>query len=113
MANTQLGELLKLPKLLQHYISHKNETPEINFWQFLNMHYNNGNPKDADYDEDMKLPFKTVNLNYSAFDYCTENVLEFNFKKKNKELIVSNFFPRKNLMYTSNCLSAIWQPPKA
>ena len=40
-ANTSIGQLLKIPNLIEHYIEHKNEltTASISFIDFLESHY--------------------------------------------------------------------------
>src|SRR5690606_22129474 len=60
-----LREALKLPLLVQHYIKHISEHPEMSVREFISMHYLEGIIMDEDYDQDMQLPFKAVNL--SAF----------------------------------------------
>ncbi len=59
LANTELCQLLKMPLLSQHYTEHVLVNKDISFIAFLNMHYFNGDPVDADFEADMQLPFKT------------------------------------------------------
>jgi len=61
-AATPLMELFKLPILIEHYCEHQQESPDISVAEFLFLHYFNGNPRDADYDRDMQLPFKTLEV---------------------------------------------------
>ncbi len=52
------GELAKLPHFYKHFLFHQRQD-RMNLWAFISHHYTNGNHKElADYDEDMKLPFK-------------------------------------------------------
>jgi len=112
LSTTQLSELLKLPMLVQHYIEHKEENKDLSFLGFIEIHYSHGSPKDADYDKDMKLPFKSISYsNISLVSFCTPIP---NFKHnlvifvKNNKLHFSDY----SFTYTSAFLSAIWQPPK-
>ncbi|MBS1637171.1 MAG: hypothetical protein JST26_14730 [Bacteroidetes bacterium] len=58
-AQTELHQLAKLPVLVQHFFEHKAENKDLSLVSFLKMHYFNGDPKDKDYERDMKLPFKS------------------------------------------------------
>jgi hypothetical protein len=111
-ATTQLGELLKLPVLVNHYVGHKQENKNLSFLGFLKMHYFNGDPKDADYDEDMKLPFKSVTFSsFTSVVFCTpmpsfkQNIIIY-FKNDTQH------FSEYAFQYTSAFLSTIWQPPR-
>jgi hypothetical protein len=113
LATTQLSELLKLPVLVQHYMEHKLENKSLSFIDFLEIHYAHGSPRDADYDKDMKLPFKTIdNSNISSIHFYTPFP---NFKQtpivylQNRKLLFSEYA----FTYSSTFLSSIWQPPKS
>ncbi|NNU33092.1 hypothetical protein HK413_00860 [Mucilaginibacter sp. S1162] len=66
-STTELHQLLKLPVVFEHFAEHRKKNKNISFLQFPDMHYLHGSPKDKDYNEDMKLPFKTA-------DNCTATV---------------------------------------
>ena len=107
-----LTELLKLPVLFHHFNTHKKENNNISFISFLEMHYLHGNVKDADYEDDMKLPFKMMtNLCCSQIIFISQTPV-FIFQKikffifQKKHLLVNQFF--ENSFYNN----AIWQPPK-
>lgn len=57
---TNACQLLKLPLLVTHYIKHKQESPYITLGSFFKMHYVDKQPFDADYAQDMQLPFKST-----------------------------------------------------
>jgi len=59
LGTTEAGQVLKLPLLVEHYIKHKGESPGITIASFFRMHYVDPQPYDADYRQDMELPFKT------------------------------------------------------
>ena len=113
MATTELGQLLKFPAFVQHYKEHKSENKDLTLGEFLMIHYSNGIVKDADYEKDMKLPFKTISENSFSIIAVTSTpqnlyltVQEFNFFEPRKQ-----YFGNEYLIPTS-FFSNIWQPPK-
>lgn len=112
LSSTQLKELLKLPILAAHFIEHKQKDASMCFFEFLYMHYASGDVKDADYDKDMKLPFKSAeNSNAFVSFYLPVTALKQDFVMHFKE--GKQQFPLYHSNYSSACLSAIWQPPRA
>ncbi len=112
-SSTELAQLLKLPVLVEHYKEHKLQNPTITFWGFLNLHYNNGNKMDDDYDKDMKLPFKTVSDIASSF---VSSVPPSTFSVAPQPDLEYTIIKQK-YSYSSNLLlpmfsASIWQPPK-
>ncbi len=110
--STQAGQLLKLPLLVTHYVQHKAENPQISFLAFLKIHYVDPQPYDADYQQDMQLPFKTLG------DVCCVNVpvvlpavLSINFKAPDPGstayTILNDEVPVCRLAYS------VFQPPRA
>ena len=64
MQTTQLGEFGRIPLLVTHYLQHKSLYSHTTIIGFLKMHYIDKTVVDADYAQDMQLPFKTpVNYN--------------------------------------------------
>ncbi|MEO6903545.1 MAG: hypothetical protein ABI315_10390 [Bacteroidia bacterium] len=112
LSTTQLAELLKMPFLVQHYIEHKQEKRDLSFIAFLKIHYAHGNTKDADYDKDMKLPFKTISNTVYAYSFFTP-LLELKLNKliyfKDDKQLFSDY----TFTSSSSFLSSIWQPPKS
>lgn len=99
--------------LVQHYIEHKHENNHLSLLVFLDIHYAHGSPRDADYDKDMKLPFKSItNSNIAAVSFCSPIIY---FKQspivycKDDEQPFSDY----SFTYSSAYLAAIWQPPKS
>lgn len=111
LTNTQLGQLMKLPVLVQHYQEHTAMYKGMSFISFLKLHYFNGDPKDADYHRDMQLPFKSAesHINISVFIPFIQS-FELN---KTFYSIKQSFIPQNNDFYSSSHLDNIWQPPKA
>jgi hypothetical protein len=58
--NTELGQLLRLPKLVSHYFQHRELNPTVTFMDFLVMHYGGDDGTSADDDSDSQLPYHHV-----------------------------------------------------
>jgi hypothetical protein len=58
-SSTEAYQLLKMPALVVHYLQHSREDPEMSFLNFLHMHYAEAQVMDADWQQDMQLPFKS------------------------------------------------------
>ncbi len=112
MASTEAHQLLKLPVVFEHFVEHQQEDSNIGFLEFLDIHYLHGSPKDADYDRDMQLPFKTSSDCVSVFASASIS----------NHLLISIDMP---LFYVksfkveldhnqplSSYLANIWQPPR-
>lgn len=109
---TPLSELLKVDKLVEHYVEHTTNDKSMTIVDFLSMHYSGKNLKDADHDKDMQLPFKTLNTtNIVSISICNP-ILDFQFAEiiTKKEYKKPNY--EYNFLFSSNFHSNIWQPPK-
>ena len=62
VTQTPLGQLIKLPLLIEHYYKHKLRDG-VSLLAFLNDHYTSVH-NDADQPEDERLPFKTIILQH-------------------------------------------------
>lgn len=67
---TEIGQLLKLPRLVAHYFQHHRQDQSIGFFQFISMHYAGDDGTTADDDFDNQLPChnsgnNTVSIAYS------------------------------------------------
>ena len=113
LSTTQVTELLKLPKLFEHYKMHASWNQQETFFEFLAEHYAEDNTQHADYDEDMKLPFKTIN-NAGNFMVSYVPVAQgFKLAKKINVVQSNKWFTAPANMLSSAHLSGIWQPPKS
>ena len=109
-----MNEYLKIPILVEHFYEHQQENPALSLWNFIKDHYSHGGVFDADYEKDMKLPFKTHHSGCG----CTSIVTFFNpiqdFYFENKSILKE--YKKPNFGYSfsfiSNFHSSIWQPPK-
>lgn len=109
--STQVGQLVKLPILVQHYFEHKSDNPGISLLAFLQMHYNEKVVIDDDYKRDMQLPFKTVdNGNVSIFNGLPPQKLEWQLQSFECK---GNDFPTYySAIYTQSNCGDIFQPPR-
>ncbi|QNK61514.1 hypothetical protein H7F33_13195 [Pedobacter sp. PAMC26386] len=113
VSTTELSQLLKLPLLVEHYIQHKKQNKNLTVWQFLCIHYAHGDVRDADYDQDMKLPFKTSD-HYSNSQLVAIPPLPCISLVLNLPIIRTTMFSGNILSKKPSAhLSAIWQPPKS
>lgn len=112
MGTTPVGQLCKLPLLFSHFQQHKAESENLSFIDFLKMHYFNGDPKDADYKDDMKLPFKTFEVNTSISPCIGFAVPYFKIERPQFISISSQKIPSSESWHSNAFLTAIWQPPR-
>jgi hypothetical protein len=113
-ANTEIGQLLKLPNLIEHFIEHHDHEDDhnISFLDFVKSHYNDNHkhPHTDKHDEHQNLPFKTINTNVNTV-IVFENQTEFSFRKPN--IISLNLtVPFSQNFYISSVFASIWLPPK-
>jgi hypothetical protein len=115
-ANTEIGQLLKLPTLIHHYLEHHDDTNDddhdISFIDFLKKHYNeNDNHSDNAKHNHQNLPFKTIDCHavntVIAFTQQTVSTLQATSIISSKNVA---FYTEQH--YTSKSFGSIWQPPK-
>jgi hypothetical protein len=111
-STTEAHQLLKLPIIFQHFQEHQNESKNITFLQFLDMHYMHGSPKYADYERDMQLPFKTSGDCISSIVPAFVPVTVQLTVTRPIEILEKKIFNPRNQIFHSPYLSNIWQPPK-
>jgi hypothetical protein len=108
-ANTSIGQLLKVPNLLEHYKEYKSEvtTNSNSFIQFIKVHYSKNT--DNNQKEHQNLPFKT-------FDNSIHVLFTFSNVSFQLEIIKSLISEKKKYFYKnsfkSNLFTSIWLPPK-
>jgi hypothetical protein len=114
MATTELYQLLKLPFLVEHFMEHQEQNKDITLLDFLYLHYANGDVKDADYEEDMKLPFKSHSnsVTTSIVDVVANTVLKITIHPKPNFVELNVIIISEEAFFASSYHSNIWQPPK-
>jgi len=110
---TEAHQLLKIPIIFQHFAEHSSADNNINFLQFLGMHYFNGDPKDGDYERDMKLPFKTSSDCVISVVSVTVPDTYFIISPIEMPSAKNEFFNRDDFFTPREILCNIFQPPKA
>ncbi|MBV2196016.1 MAG: hypothetical protein KUL78_05895 [Flavobacterium sp.] len=108
-ANTSIGQLLKIPNLIEHYIEHKNEltTASISFIDFLESHYSKNAENNPEEHQD--LPFKTFEIASTVFVLVNHT----NFQIQPVKAVISSkqkFFYHQS--FKSHLITTIWLPPK-
>jgi hypothetical protein len=113
-ANTEIGQLLKLPNLIQHFSKDHGHIDhhDISFIDFVIIHYNKSenHHKDNHKSDHQNLPFKTIS-SFSNMVLAFENHKVFSFCEPTTVFITSTVPFRKEL-YTSDVFPCIWLPPK-
>lgn len=111
-ANTELHELAKVGAFVSHFAEHQKENKDITLIEFIKIHYFSGNVMDADYEQDMKLPFKITDCsNFSPTHTIPQPVF---LALKPVLSIESAGLPLYDQsVLPSSHLNDIWQPPKA
>lgn len=108
----ELRQVVKLPNLVEHYISHKLQDSDTSLYSFFKMHYLDEQVQDSDYSQDMKLPFKTQDISVTAFNMVVPpKKIEFNFEHKPLDIEEQHIFSYTEGFYPS-VFQKIWQPPK-
>lgn len=108
----QVLQLMKLPELVQHFIQHKKHDPETTVYSFIKMHYLDAPIKDADWKDDMKLPFKSHDFSAAALTVTIPpRKLEIPVALTDVRVLASRQFFYQESLYPP-IFRAIWQPPK-
>ena len=112
MHHTALNEVLKLPVLIVHYHEHQQLNKDITIMEFLCIHYWGKDVHDKDYERDMQLPYKTVDIHtimHSFIPLVKEAELKFaalQLKETSYPLLKNNEMPNP-------ALAALFRPPQA
>jgi hypothetical protein len=110
IGNTEVGQLFKLPQLINHFFQHERLNPDLNFFEFIAMHYAGDDGTKADDDFDDQLPCHNT----------SHNTISVVFSPMVKELPAVDFHYWPNKEY-SDCLQTgtsskhvllILQPPR-
>ena len=108
---TEVRQVIKFPNLVEHYIYHTLTNKDTTLFSFLKMHYLDDQLVDSDYQQDMKLPFKTHEANSFSINLL---VLPDRFgfvinvpKIFRKKAPIFSYSPN----YASNPVASIFRPP--
>lgn len=112
LTTAHISEFFKLNRFVKHYTEHIAEEPGMSMWEFITMHYMNGDVKDDDYKKDLQLPFKDLANQCHTNITLDQPVAAINLKPDIKT--ISKNFELKDLSIpTNNYTKTIWQPPRA
>ena len=75
LATTEAGQLLKLPGLLDHYVTHANRD-NLSFFDFMKVHYVVGHANDGDEQDESRMPFKTAGPVFTAPVFSPASAVE-------------------------------------
>jgi hypothetical protein len=111
IATTECSELLKFPVLVEHYWHHRSNDTQLNFIQYLKVHYTQEEQTGNHHDH--HLPFKShegcINLTILICLLQPTQAHEIHLFADS-----SNDFPMPPLSSRqSGHPTAIWQPPKS
>ncbi len=108
---TDAYQLLKVPNFFAHYKIHKTENPDISIIDFIQIHYSGFLVIDADYEEDMQLPFKTTQEEFSV----SANIIlppRYSMPLKRPENIKPVYSDLKAAYPPNFKVEPIFQPPR-
>jgi len=108
---TPLYQVLKSTQLVRHYIEHRAINNEVDFIEYLAMHYWGQDPDDKDDEKDMQLPFKRFEVQSATFLFIPTA----------KILIATNlpwplqtgYGMEKQQFYFNPALDTLFRPPQA
>jgi hypothetical protein len=106
LTQTPLGQLAKLPVLIEHYYKHKKQDG-VSLLEFLKDHYAKGH-NDADQSEDEQLPFKTLilqNIGFALVPGIVRIDFSINFDVPKKIILQGFCVPQQHLC-------SIFHPPR-
>ena len=110
-AHTALGQLLRLPTLVHHYLEHV-EWDNSTLLEFLCEHYamKINHPDDKHHDHE-KLPFKNLDFHTSQVMSIVPQAT-FSISQIIPDTVEIKKSIRKQQHYSNAYLNSIWQPPR-
>ncbi|MDR2205367.1 MAG: hypothetical protein LBE36_04340, partial [Flavobacteriaceae bacterium] len=105
LSYTEAKQALKIPNFIEHYFSYQQRYQNAGFLSYIKMHYLEDQGKDADYEEDMQLPYKTVDFSIvfvglqippKVYEYSFEQKKEFK-EEKTRNFQYSDHFTTQHL----------------
>lgn len=108
----EFRQVLKLPTLVEHFVKHTLTDPNFSVTNFIEHHYLSGNVVDNDFEQDMKLPFKTMDFSTSSSIFILNKPITENIEQPKKLFTErkSNFSYKKD--FISEFQFSIFQPPE-
>ncbi len=113
VGSTEAYQLLKVPGLIVHYVKHCKEDPTTTVQSFLALHYQEETVYDADWQQDMQLPFKTHEDDLGLMALCYYPPLHMATMKAPVSIVPENQYPTRHEFVPSCYAADIFQPPKS
>ena len=112
LSATAIHEVIKLPRLVEHYFDHSREDTQVGLIQYLTLHYGIEDGTDDDAAEDNKLPFKSSEY-FSSISFVSVKPPVIGQSMRFSEIVnAHNFLIRNESYLPSPYLDRIWQPPR-
>jgi hypothetical protein len=113
MGNTELGELLKIPRLISHFRQHRCNDSRIDFCDFIVMHYVKGDDGTAaDNQEDEQLPCHNIKQQHSFAQTLSPTSKLYDITM-NYPALKNTFIAKQQDGSLSGYVSLFLQPPRA
>ena len=109
VTTTEFGQLLKFPILVEHFVEHKAENPNLSLWSYFQIHYSQ-QYKEEGHPTDDNLPFANYTNVIHILATTPPTILKINKVKINTSFTKIHAFD--DFVIDSAYLSSIWQPPK-
>ncbi len=112
-ANTELGQLIRVPVLIHHYFEHLEENPKESIFEFISEHYQAHilHPDDKHGDH-QRLPFKTTHLTVLNIPLITESESIYFVLHDSITIPEKKQFFKTIDTYRFETKSGVWQPPQ-
>lgn len=113
-ANTEVGQLLKIPVLVHHYFEHHHDRDDtLSFLGFLHKHYSEEDNHSSHNSEHERLPFKSHDAGFSQIVFVYQSPVSFEFRTVVPTGTKDQRSPFNVAFNVSSHLAKIWQPPKS
>jgi hypothetical protein len=110
LGNTELGQLLRIPQLISHYLQHHSQNPGIDFLGFITMHYFGDDGTTADDNLDKQLPCH--NINHSSIAVVYSPMVKDASPIRKCFFVENEFYECLQVSIFSKHVSLILQPPR-
>ena len=112
LSATAIHEVVKLPRLVEHYFDHSQEDQQTGLFQYLTLHYGIEDGTDKDAAEDRQLPFQSSEY-FSSISFVSVKPPAMSQGLHLAETVsVHNFLIRNDSSLPTQYLNRIWQPPR-
>lgn len=108
--NCFLVQLFKVPVLFQHFEEHQSHNGNLDFIDFLAMHYWGDDINDSDDDRDMQLPFKKIDHHVPNLVFIPNRITHIQTVRivPDTSVLKTNY---NNDLHPNPHLGALFRPP--